>query len=611
MRKDGTTICAIIAFAILPKVALGQGIITTLAGNSIGPSVDGSSAVGATLQSPGGVAVDAAGTVYFSDTGQFRIRKIDPLGIISTVAGNGTLGFSGDGGVGTSAAIFPPTAGHHGLAVDRAGDLYIADFSNGRVRKLDSAGTITTFAGVRGLFDPPGPRFAGDGGPASSAALNSIFDIAFDGAGNLYIADTLNIRVRMVNRDGIINTVAGNGTLGFSGDGGPATSAAFNAAQFLAADNAGNLYIGDPTARRVRRVDAGGIITTYAGNGTVGTAGDGGPAVNAQFLGISALSVDGSGNLYIADSHRIRKVDAAGIITTVAGTGVAGFQGDGGPATAARISNPAAIAVDVAGNLYIADTGNNRIRKVTFPTAEPAPVVRAALNAASLNPAQAVVQGSLASLFGSNLARTTAQASTIPLPVSLGGVSVTVGGVAARLLFVSPEQINLQIPWSLNASAEAADVIVTANGVVSGVFRARLTSPAYGVFATQFGVGQAIAINPDGSLAGPSGSIPGVATRPARPGETIIVLATGLGPVFPLIADGAASSDQLRPAVLAPAVLIGGVRAQVSFAGLSPQFVGVYQVNAVVPNVPAGVVPLQLDFFGNSTSNRVTIAVGN
>ncbi len=237
----------------------------------------------------------------------------------------------------------------YGVTPDSAGNLYIADDQNNRIRKV-SGGTITTVAGIGTM------GFSGDGGPATSALLYIPHGVAADSAGNLYIADTGNLRVRKVS-GGTITTVAGNGTVSFSGDGGPATSASINIPYGVAVDSAGNLYIADTGNNRIRKV-SGGTITTVAGNGTASFSGDGGPATSASINEPWAVAVDSAGNLYIADyaNNRIRKV-SGGTITTVAGNGVVGFSGDGGPATNALLGYPEGVAVDSAGNLYISDSG--------------------------------------------------------------------------------------------------------------------------------------------------------------------------------------------------------------------------------------------------------------
>jgi Cep192 domain 4/NHL repeat len=334
-----------------------SGTISTVAGNgAYGFSGDGGPATSASLDGPTGVAVDGTGNLYIADEGNQRIRKVDTSGTISTVAGNGTAGFSGDGGPAASTELYDP----FGVAIDGAGNLYIADQANQRIRKVDTSGNISTVAG-NGTYG-----FSGDGGPATSAELFNPFGVAVDGAGNLYIADAYNQRIRKVDTSGNISTVAGNGTAGYSGDGGPATSASLLDPADVAPDGVGNLYIADSDNSRIRKMDASGNISTVAGYGAAISLGDGGPATSAGLAGPRGVAVDGAGNLYIADTsnQRIRKVDLGGIITTVAGNGTYGFSGDGGPATSAELSSPFGVAVDSAGNLFIADLSNQRIRKV-------------------------------------------------------------------------------------------------------------------------------------------------------------------------------------------------------------------------------------------------------
>ncbi len=344
-----------------------SGIITTVAGDGQeGFSGDGGPATSASLNEPAGVAVDPAGNLYIADHGNDRIRKVSPDGIITTMAGNGGFRFRGDGGPATSASLNEPA----GVAVDPAGNLYIADQFNDRVRKVSPGGIITTVAGGGSPLFPD----IGDGGPATSASLNEAAGVAVDPAGNLYIADQFNDRVRKVSLGGVITAVAGGGSPLFPdiGDGGPATSASLNRPAGVAVDAAGNLYIADTFNDRIRKVSLDGTITTVAGNGDLGFSGDGGPAVNASLARPTGVAVDAAGNLYIADqlNHRIRKVDTGGVITTVAGSGAAGidgggFSGDGGPATSASLAFPGDVVVDAAGNLYIADTYNQRVRKVS------------------------------------------------------------------------------------------------------------------------------------------------------------------------------------------------------------------------------------------------------
>ena len=280
--------------------------------------------------------------------------------VIDTVAGNGTEGFSGDGGPGTQAAMTGPT----GLALDSSGNLYIADFNSQRIRKLDAGtGVITTVAGT-GL-----PGFSGDGGDATSANLAVPMGVAVDSDDNVCIADTLNNRVRCVDAGtGVIATVAGETIPGFAGDGGPASAARLFFPVGLAFDADDNLYIADTWNHRIRRIDnLSGVITTVAGNGVPGFAGDGAAAVSGSLFGPTDVDVNPeTGDLWIADwlNHRVRKVDSAGTLSTVAGDGTPGAGGDGGAATAAQLDKPFGVFVDAAGNGLIADEGNSRIRRV-------------------------------------------------------------------------------------------------------------------------------------------------------------------------------------------------------------------------------------------------------
>ncbi len=282
--------------------------------------------------------------------------SLSPGSIISTIAGNGTAGYSGDGGPAASAELNSPS----GVAVDFSGNIYIADYKNNRIRRVDASGVISTVAG-KGTAG-----YSGDGGPASSAELSTPSGVAVDTSGNIYIADSSNNCVRKVDASGVISTVAGNGTAGYSGDGGPAVSAELSSPSGVAVDTSGNIYIADDKNNCIRKVDASGVISTVAGNETGGYSGDGGPATSAELSTPSGVAVDASSNIYIADSSNncIRKVDASGVISTVAGKGTGGYSGDGGPATSAQLNSPSGLAVDSSGNIYIADTTNYRVREV-------------------------------------------------------------------------------------------------------------------------------------------------------------------------------------------------------------------------------------------------------
>ena len=332
---------------------VSNGVISTVAGNGTrGFSGDNGPATSAQLNYSFAIALDSAGNLYIADSDNYRVRRVSN-GVITTVAGNGIWGLGPDGGPATSARFLDLDA----IAVDSAGNLYIAD---GQLVRKVANGVITTLAG-NGLTPTQG--FSGDNGPATSALLNSPNGVAVDKVGSVYISDGQNNRVRKVS-NGVITTVAGNGTEGFSGDNGPATSAQLYGPIRVAMDSAGSLYI--PCAdSRVRKV-SNGVITTVAGNGKAGFGGDNGPATSAQLWGPTAVAADPAGNLYISDgfNHRVRRV-SSGVITTVAGNGIAGFSGDNGPATTAQLNYPDGLAMDSAGNLYIADSSNHRVRKVS------------------------------------------------------------------------------------------------------------------------------------------------------------------------------------------------------------------------------------------------------
>lgn len=361
------------------QAATGRGIITTVAGGgSVG---DGSAATSASLSTPFSACVDAAGNLYVADGYFQRIRKVDAqTKVISTVAGAGVAGYTGDGGPAVQATLTLP----YDVTVDRAGNLYIADNGNSAVRRVDTNGIITSFVG-NGVSG-----FNGDGIPAASAWLNQIRGVALDAAGNLYIADTLNSRVRVVNmgtqplvlypgssqpltvQPGQIATAAGIGAFGWVGDGGLATRAHLGIPTNIAFDSKGNMYIGDEMTARVRMVDAmTGIITTVVGTGFPGIYGDGQVATKAQVSNPTDLALDSKDNLYIVDeaTNRIRRVDAqTKIISTFAGSYWPAFWGDNGPATRALLNQPMGVTIDAQDNVYIADYNNARVRRVDATT---------------------------------------------------------------------------------------------------------------------------------------------------------------------------------------------------------------------------------------------------
>jgi sugar lactone lactonase YvrE len=356
-RAPAPVSTAVLALIVSPCATSQIAIeIQTFAGGALPVNISGTSA---SLRYPNSVAVDGAGNVFFADENHVVLRLDAKTGILTLVAGTGTPGYSGDGDLATSAQLSSP----HGVAVDATGNVYIADTANCRIRKVSvSNGAITTVAG-NGTCG-----FGGGSGPATSVQLQSPAGIALDSLGNLYIADSGNNVVRQVSLpNGTIATVAGSGNYGYSGDGGSATLAQLKTPFGVAVDSLGkNLYIADTGNNRVRQV-SGGVITTVAGSGTLGYSGDGGSATSAQLSLPWGVAVDSSGNLYIADvdNNRIRMV-SSGVIATVAGS-TAGYSGDNGPPASSQLYLPDGVALDSSGSLYIADSYNNRVRKVTNP----------------------------------------------------------------------------------------------------------------------------------------------------------------------------------------------------------------------------------------------------
>ncbi|MCW5981576.1 MAG: hypothetical protein KIT09_26055 [Bryobacteraceae bacterium] len=341
--------------------------VTVVAGTGeAGYSGDGGPGTDAQLNNPGSIAVDRAGNVYIGDFGNSRIRRVTPNGVIQTAAGNGRFRSAGEGGPATSATLYFP----YGSAIDGAGNLYISEPGRNTIRRI-SSGILTRFAGTGRA------GYSGDGGPAISAELNSPAGLAYDAASNsLFVADQFNSRVRRIGPDGLIATVAGNGSFGFTGDGGPAIDARLQLPITVAVAN-GEIYIADGENKnspegerggRIRKVDASGRITTIAGNGSEVFSGDGGPATRAGLSPSQGIAVDNVGNVYVSDTknHRVRMIDYTGVITTVAGTGVAGNTGDNGPAVSATLNEPMGLGFDRAGNLLIVDNQNHRVRALNF-----------------------------------------------------------------------------------------------------------------------------------------------------------------------------------------------------------------------------------------------------
>jgi uncharacterized protein (TIGR03437 family) len=615
--------------------------ISTIAGTGTpGAATDGSDATKATLNFPSGVAVDSSGNVYIADSLNLRIRKVASGGGISTVAGNGVYSYSGDGGPATAAQLNSPEAvaadssgnlyiadtgnnvvrkvvngtitnfagnasagsgsgqlnGPQGLAVDSSGNVYISDTQNNRVLKATPAGAISTYAGNGAA------GFGGDGGAAGSAQLNSPLALAVDSGGNLYIADFGNSRIRKVTPGGAISTVAGNGAAGYSGDGLAAANAQINLPQGVAVDAAGDIFIADSGNGVVRMVTPGGTITTVAGNGLRGYAGDGGQATRAELASPAAVAADTAGNLYIVDSGRIRKVLPNGVIVTIAGTGATGYSGDGGTATAATLNMPSGMAMNAAGNLYVADTGNNAVR--VLQSAGYGIAVKAVTNAAS-NLTGPVAPGEVVVLWGSgmgpsNLVQFTLSSSGM-VGTSLAGTQVFFGSTAAPVIYTWATQVAAVVPYGVNGSS--VPVTVMYQGQPSATISVPVTSTAPAIFTLDSsGSGQAAAINVTG------GSVNGSA-HPVKAGDYITLYITGAGQTNPQGTDGLPNAVPLPLPNAKVTATVGGKDATVQYAGGAPGMVaGVMQVNVQIPSgLAAGPVPVVLQVGGVSTQTGITI----
>ena len=554
------------------------GIISEFAGADHDQG-DGGKAIDAILFFPDRMAWDSAGNLFIADVNNNRVRKVTPSGIISTIAGTGSSVVSGDGGPAMSAGIDGPAA----VAVDSSGNLFIA--SENQIRKVDSHGNINTVVNTTNAAG-----FSGDGAAATAALLNNPVGLAFDSGGNLYIADSFNHRIRKVS-GGNITTIAGSGPVclnpcnsgSFTGDGGPATSATMSYPWDVAFDSSGNLLIADSNNNRIRLVDADGNINTVAGSGTnSGYSGDLGPATSALLDSPTGVVADNSGNFYIADDSNnvVRMVDALGVISTIAGTNTSGFSGDGGPGDSAQLDDPYAVGIDTSGNVWIADRTNNRIRKLTpsGPLVGNGPL--GIVNAASFA-SGGLVPGGMATLFGSNLTsgKGINLASGLPLATQLLNTSVKIDNTLSAPIFAvdnvnGQQQINFQVPWELAGKSSAVLQVVN-NGALSPTVVVPVLAAQPGVFAYNVGSDTfGVVLHANFQLADTG--------HPVSPGEVVLIFCTNLGAVSPAIVDGAAGSGK-EITKAATTVTIGGVAAPVSFSGLAAGFVGLYQVNAQVP----------------------------
>ncbi len=455
--RGGFPIWGSALLGLVALTAFGQtaGTIVTVAGTGNGGyNGDNQAATSAQLNAPPFVAVDAAGNIYIADEHNNRVRKVDTSGKITTIAGTGSVGFSGDGGPATSAQLNGPT----GVFVDGSGNVYINDPGNQRIRKIDGTGKITTIAGTGSA------GYNGDGIAATSANLFNAVRTVVDPAGNIYIADQSDHRIRKIDTNGIITTIVGTGTAGYNGDG-VGTSTLLNNPTALALDSAGNLYFSDQFNHRIRELTAGRVVT-LAGTGTAGYNGDG-IALNTQLNFPGGLAVDPTTQaIYFTDgpNYRLRKLSTDRTqITTIAGTGTAGYNGDNIAANTAQLSTDFGVAVDSLGNIYIADTGNNRIRKISSFGAGTPTFIGSMPHLAALGGWNTsftfVNKGTTAASLSNNLYAPNGSQLPLPIVFPQTGTSTTTASVtqtvAANASFVMQATGTASVPY-LEGSAQLA-----------------------------------------------------------------------------------------------------------------------------------------------------------
>ena|GEM_PF-465209 len=579
-------------------------VVTTVAGSGRrGVQGDDGPAARAEFAAVSGIAIDTRGSIFVADPETHVIRRVRPDGIIQAFAGIGTNGFSGDGGPAIRARMNEPA----GMAVDAAGNLYFADRANRRIRRIAADGNITTIAGNGQAGSD------GDDGPALQASFREPSQLIFDTAGNLYVSDAAANRIRRITPAGIITTYAGTGQPGFSGDDGPAAAARLTSPAGMAFDRQGNFYFADQLNHRIRRIDTRGVIRTVAGTGVAAWEGDNRPAVGAAFNSPFGLAFDNAGTLYVTDreNHRIRAIDAQGTITTFAGRGLGAFFGEDAPPAQTSWSFPSAITADAAGNLIVADPGNLRVRRIQFPLPPPPQTaIRAVLNTFS---SQAVISGfSLASLFGENFvgASLTWDSAIVDgnLPVELGGIRVRINNRDAYVSFVSPGQINVLVPLDLTTGPVPVEVSGPNGRGAAQVF---LSDVAPGLLTLRTGeqTSPLAQFADENVLVAPAGAIPERESRPAKAGDTVDLTATGLGLTDPIPPQGQVFTASYPLADLSRiSVTIGGKPAAVvSAAMVSP---GTFVVRVQIPEeAGSGFVPVQLQVRGVSAQSGLVLAV--
>ena len=582
--------------SVINRISWDGGTVSVVAGvvrtSALG---DHGAATSAFLVDPWGLAADSTGNWYIADSGDQRLRKIGVDQTISTAAGTGVFGSSVDGKAATASNIAQPRA----LAADSAGNLYFN--SACQIRELLKDGTLKTVAGGFTC------AYRGDPGNALDAQFQFPRGLALDSSGTIYIADTDNNRIRRLDLNtAVVTTIAGTGQRGYAGNGTSAVQANMDTPLGIAADSTGNVYFADQNNHRIRKITVGGIISDFAGTGICDSASDG-PAKSRPLCYPSGVALDAAGNVYIADAGYIRRVTPDGRLTTLAGNGWFAISGEGEPALSTGI-DPFYVALDAKGRVCFTDTTNLRIRCLDAAPASLVTITGVSNNASG---ATAIESGSWVSIYGTNLSATsrawqTGDFSGNTLPTKLDGVSVTINGKSAAVWYISPGQLNVQAP-SDSATGPVPVVVTNTYGTATGT--GNLVQYAPGFFAIQ-GKYPA-AVHTDGAYVAPVGYFGNsVASRPAAPGETILLFGTGFGPTTPPVAAGQIFSGA---APLADAtqlhMTIGGVAATVQFAGMVAA--GEYQFNVVIPSVGDGDQAIVATIAGFPTQSGLSISVKN
>lgn len=600
--------------------------ITNAVGNgTAGFAGDSGKAAEAQINYPLGLAIDNSGNVFIADHFNHRIRRVAADGTITTVAGSDSIGSTGDDGPATSAKLNYPS----GVAIDSSGALYITDTMNHVIRKVVVGGNITLFAGQRGVSGFLEKDAKNEFLDAKDAQLNAPTGIAIDSSGNLYFCDTRNHRVRKIGTDGKIQTIAGTGEKGETGDGGKAVEAKLNSPTGVAVDAAGNVYIADQMNHRVRKVDKDGIISTVAGTGLPGYSGNGGLATRARLFYPCCIALDKQGNLFIADrtNNRVRRVDAqTGTISLAAGTGRFGDDFDGRAAEQARLRFPMGLAADPQGRVYFSDNANSRVKLLT-PVAEnpqealsEPPAIRADGGVATdtaFGASVSIAPGAWIEIYGSHFAAAQREWQSEDFvegraPVSLEGAQVWINGQPAPVAYVSPNMIRALAPLELEGPY--ASIAVETPAGRSRAYTAKVDPSAAGVHAPaklRLGGRQFAAALIEGvdAYALPESAVEEVVSRPAKPGEVLVLFGTGFGPVTPHVETG---ETPVEPARLASPieVLLGGMPAEILAAGLAPGKIGLYELRVVVPPLAeGGAVPLEIRLNGKPLAQELYVAV--